>query len=372
MLFRNGIVAAFMPGMATTQARHGQPRSAQCAVLRHRLHRILGTRRIKPAIAPEPRAEQVPVHANQGDEEFCHREIRDHIAARSPNRSLFILFATPGLANTTTSTAASWAWCCRKLSRTTRLTRFLSTARAAALRDTTVPKRAWSRPFARARTVNAPRLNRRDPSKTALNWTDSHKRWRRASANDTAETALNGQTRAALGTTTLQYLTAFCCCHTCTETVGTLALQNGRLISTLHIYTPLAELNRPSARCPPATGKLNRVRYAGSSGGVNGDVPGGKGDRKSYGSAPSANCRHPLQPRSPDRLTVRAFPHAPETINHLRRIHGHWPRTCVATGGRLLTLSWLLTPLWLCCHRMSHVQTIRAGLNNAHHLYILS
>lgn len=178
-----------MPGMATTQARHGQSRATQGAMLFQRLHRILGTRRIKPAIAPEPRTEQVPVHAYQGDEEFCHREIRDHIAARSPNRSLFILFATPGLANTTTSTAASWAWCCRKLSRTTRLTRFRSTARAAALRETTVPKRAWSRPFARARTVNAPRLNRRDPSKTALNWTDSHKRWRRASANDTAETS---------------------------------------------------------------------------------------------------------------------------------------------------------------------------------------
>src|ERR1700722_16305328 len=73
-LGRHRIEAAGMERMAARQAPQRQPTAAPAAVPRHRLERVLRTRRVKAAARAEPWTQRQLIGADQDAEEVAHVE----------------------------------------------------------------------------------------------------------------------------------------------------------------------------------------------------------------------------------------------------------------------------------------------------------
>jgi hypothetical protein len=70
--FRDGIFATFVPGVATPDAPDRKPTAFECAVLLNGGFGVVRTGGVEAAIAPQQRAEEQLVEADDGDEEVFH------------------------------------------------------------------------------------------------------------------------------------------------------------------------------------------------------------------------------------------------------------------------------------------------------------
>src|SRR5690606_6684115 len=85
---RHRVESAGAPGMAATQPAHAQPKPLQGSMPFNRLDRINRAGGGEPAIVPDPRADEVPVKADRGNEQgldhdVCTRSSKDSASARN-------------------------------------------------------------------------------------------------------------------------------------------------------------------------------------------------------------------------------------------------------------------------------------------------
>jgi len=70
---RNGIDAAFVPGMAPAYSFDTQPNTADHSVMGDGFMGITGTGRVKTTLTPDVGAEDCLVDLDQKDQDFLHR-----------------------------------------------------------------------------------------------------------------------------------------------------------------------------------------------------------------------------------------------------------------------------------------------------------
>ena len=136
----NGVVSACAPGVTTGQATHHEYRSARRAVGRDGLDGVVRARGVKPALIAQPWATDILVRAQQRDQDGLHRfSIFSQYCASALRIAVGRSGNFSGCATTTISIPLQRARQWRNDSRTWRLTRFRTTALAAARRLTVMP-----------------------------------------------------------------------------------------------------------------------------------------------------------------------------------------------------------------------------------------
>lgn len=123
------VKAASMPGMTFTEPANGQPAATQDTKTIYRSHGIFRTGGIKTAVLPDKGTQQQTIKLDQTDDESLHFSSSPRQSFSNVlNNSCFVISPALVLLNTTISRPLSCTWCCRKLSRTTRLMRLRATA----------------------------------------------------------------------------------------------------------------------------------------------------------------------------------------------------------------------------------------------------
>ncbi len=161
------IRAAGMPGMAAQHPPRRQPTAAPGSEPAHREHGVGGATGVKPAAAPEERAERDSIGVQQAEQQPAHD--RETVSSRSNAASTSARASTAPWSRSTTSLAGKRCWRRRNASRAQRRTRLRSTARRRARFEMTSPSRAWPAVFGSVISSMAPWRRRRPRRNTSWN-----------------------------------------------------------------------------------------------------------------------------------------------------------------------------------------------------------
>jgi hypothetical protein len=239
----DGVVAAWIPGVASADSLDRQPAAPEQPIAFDRCYRICGacrreaTRRRKrgrdePLVEPHERHGNPPRHHDNFAPSHGRTPTRIKTVDRAASRSCAAASAVPGRAMTITSYPGQGPAALRTASRRTRRERFRSTAPPSLLPATKATRPLGPRPsgVGAASTVTsglaALRALRKIPSISRED--------RMVAISDPSSRRLGAQNLAALAAASGENSSAASSCHTSSEAMCLGALPDIRLIRTVH------------------------------------------------------------------------------------------------------------------------------------------
>lgn len=230
--------------MAASDAAQGEPPATNGAMALDRFDCVVGTTRHEPTVAAEHRSQQVLIAAQQRRQQGLHEtsESSSRSADRATSRRQPSTPLSERRSRITTSSPSSVCWRRRNRSRTMRRSALRSTARGRNRLLVTRPSRAppGRRANANSRGPSVRLRPCRSRRKTPLSQSLAAFGKRSGCGVGVGDRAASdGEPDPALRTTGAEDLAATDGFHPGAESVRALALDDGRLVSAFHDFSPI-------------------------------------------------------------------------------------------------------------------------------------